>query len=112
MITVKIISQRGQSALVEFIKNDRLQRATVPVRDIVDDQISDYKLKLGIPYGIEWSKYITLQATPEDLEQNLRRVGIWTKQDALKNAQRVLGAIQATYGTDLGTLLRIAKEAK
>lgn len=109
---IKIISRRKQSALVEFIKNDRLQRATVPVGDIVEDQISDYKLKLAIPYGIEWSKYIRLEATPQDLEQNLRRVGIWTKEDALNNAQRVLGAIQATYQVDLGTLLRIAKEAK
>jgi hypothetical protein len=112
MTTVKIISRQGQSALVEFTKNDRLQRATVPVEDIVDSQISDYKLKLGIPYGIEWSKYIKLEATPQDLEQNLRRAGIWTKQDALTNAQRVLGAIQKTYQVDLGTLLRIAKEAK
>lgn len=112
MTDIKIISKRKQSALVEFIKSGELQRVTVPLADIVDGQISDYKLKLGIPYGIEWSKYITLDATPQDLEQNLRRVGIWTKEDALNNAQRVLGAIQATYQLDLGTLLRIAKEAK
>lgn len=112
MTDIKIISRRGQSALVEYLKSGKLQRATVPVADIADDQISDYKLKLGIPYGIEWSKYVRLEATSQDLEQNLRRVGIWTKEDALNNAQRVLGAIQATYQIDLGTLLRIAKEAK
>jgi len=112
MITIKVISQRGQSALVEYIKDGVLKRVTIPTKDIVDGQISNYKLKLGIPYGIEWSKYIRLDATPQDLEQNLRRAGIWTKEDALQNAQRVLGAIQATYQVDLGAIMRIAKEAK
>ncbi len=109
---IKIISQRKQSALVEFTKNDKLQRVTVPASDIVDDQISDYKLKMAIPFGVEWSELITLQATSQDLEQNLRRVGIWTKEDALQNVNKVLGAIQATYQVDLGAILKIAKGVK
>lgn len=109
---IKVISKRKKSALIEYTKNGKLLRATVPASDIVDDSISDYKLKLAIPYGVEWSKLLTLEATPEDLERNLRKAGIWTSQDALQNAPKVLGAIQATYRVDLGTLLRIAKEAK
>lgn len=109
-MNVKIISKRGQSALVEYIEGGELKRATVPAGDIVDGEISSYKLRMGIPYGVEWSKYITLQATPKQLQDNLRRAGIWTKEDALTNAGAVLGAIQATYQIDLGTLLRIVKE--
>lgn len=109
---VKIISKRGQSALIEYIKDTRLKRVTVPVGDIVDDQISERKLKMGIPYGVEWSQKIKLSASSQDLEQNLRRVGIWTKEDALGNANKVLGAIQATYQVDLGAILRIAKGVK
>ncbi len=112
MINIKIISRRKQSALIEFTKNDRLQRVTVPVKDIVDNQVSDYKLKAAIPYGVEWSEMITLKATSQDLERNLRRAGIWTKEDALQNANRVLGVIQATYQVDLGAILKIAKGVK
>jgi hypothetical protein len=112
MIEVKIISQRGQSALVEYTEGGNLKRATIPTADIVDNKVSPHKLHLGISYGVEWAKYVTLQATPEQLQENLRWAGIWTKEDALNNADKVLGCIQATYQLDLGTLLRIAKEVK
>lgn len=112
MIDVKIIKAKGQSALIEYQQNGKIKRSTVRVDDITDGKISPYKLKLGIPYGVEWSKVISLQATADDLEQNLRRMGIWTREDALHNAQAVLGAIQKTYQVDLGAIMRIAKEAK
>lgn len=108
---VKIISQHKQSALVEFTKGDKLQRVTVPLSDIQEGQVSDYKLKMGIPYGIEWSSLIRLQATSDDLQENLRKAGIWTGEDARKNAQRTLGVLQKTYGVDLGVILKVAKEA-
>lgn len=110
-MNIKIISQHKQSALVEFTKNGKLQRATVPLSDIQEGQISDYKLKMGIPYGIEWSKLVRLQANAEDLQENLRSAGIWTGEDARRNAQRVLGVLQKTYGVDLGVIMKIAKEA-
>lgn len=112
MIEVKIISQRGQSALVEYFKDGKLCRVTVPAKEIIDGQINAYNLNMGIPYGLPWAQLIPMAATSKQLEQNLRRVGVWTKEDALSNAPAVLGAIQATYQIDLGTILRIAKEAK
>jgi len=111
-MNVKIISRRGQSALVEYTEGGKLKRATIPAGDIQEGQVSAYRLHLGIPYGVEWAKYITLQATPEQLQENLRQAGVWTKEDALTNAAKVLGVIQATYQLDLGTLLSIAKEVK
>lgn len=108
---IKVISKRKDSVLVEFRKGDRLQRAYVPFTDIKDGEVSEYKLKLGIPYGVEWAKYITLQATPQDLEDNLRNAGIWTAQDALQNPRIVIGVLQKTYQIDLGAIQRIAKEA-
>ena len=112
MIDVKVINSRGQSALVEYIENGRLKRKTVPVKDVIDNQVNKYNLNLGISYGIEWSKLVKLNATPEQLEQNLRNAGIWTKEDALNNAQIVQGVLQKTYGIDYAAILRIAKEAK
>lgn len=112
MIDIKIVSQRGQSALVEYIKDGQLERRVILASDIHDGQVNEYNLNLGVQYGLKWSKLITLQATSEDLEQNLRRVGIWTGEDALNNVEKLLSAIQRTYKVDLGVLLRIAKEAK
>lgn len=108
---VKIISRRKESALVEYQKGDKLHRVTIPFGDIKDGEVTEYKLKLGIPHGIEWSRFINLQVTSQDFENNLRRVGIWTGEDALRNPQAVLGALQRTYQIDLGTIQRIAKEA-
>ena len=108
---VKVISKHRQSALVEYTKSGKLQRVTIPFADIKDGEVSEYKLRMGIPYGVEWAKLIKLQATSEDLQENLRNAGIWTGHDARTNAQVVLGAIQKTYGMDLGVLLKVAKEA-
>lgn len=108
---IKVISKRKGSTLVEFRKGDKLQRVYVPSQDVKDGEVSEYKLKLGIPYGVEWSRFIRLQATPEELEDNLRNAGIWTGHDALQNPQIVLGVLQKTYKIDLGAIQRIAKEA-
>lgn len=111
MTDIRIIKTKGQSALVEYTKSGKLERCTVPLDDIKDNTVSDYKLRMGIPYGVEWSKVVTLAATPEKLQQNLRQAGIWTAEDALNNAQIVLSAIQKTYQLDLGQLMMVAKQA-
>lgn len=112
MIDVKVIKERGQSALVEYIEYNKTKRVTVAARDVVDDQVSEEAIELGIPYGVEWSKFVALQATPDDLEKNLRQVGIWTAEDALQNADKLLNALMKTYQIDLGTMIRIAKEVR
>lgn len=112
MIEVKVISTRGQSALIECSKGGKLERKTVPLADIQDGKISEYKLKLGVPYGLEWSKLITLKTTSDLLEQNLRQAGVWTAEDALSNSQRLLSVLQKTYGVDMSTIQILAKQVK
>lgn len=112
MKPIKIIQQQDQSALVEWLEKGKSKRATIPVSAIREGQVSSYNLKLGIPYGLPWSEIIDLGATPEKLEQELHRVGIWTADDALQNANQVLGAIQATYSIDLGKIMAIAKQER
>ena len=110
MVNIKIIQQQGQSALVEWLEKETLQRTVIPLEVINDEQqVSQTNLKRGILYGLKWSEIVKLSATSERLEQQLRRVGIWTAEDALGNAEKVLGAIQATYQIDLGRIMQIAK---
>ena len=110
MIDVKILQQSGHSVLVEYLEKGKLKRATIPPDTIKEGQVSQYSLKLGIPYGLPWAELITLKASPERLQEELHRIGIWTAEDALQNAQGVLGAIQATYGTDMSKIMAIAKK--
>lgn len=110
MTTVKIIKQRGQSALVEYLYGDHLRRVNIPTSSIKAGQVEEGILEMGIPYGLEWSNLLSLQATPELFQENLRQAGIWTKDDALKNPQLVVAAIQATYQIDLAKIFSILKE--
>lgn len=111
MIDIKIIQHQGHSALVEYLSGKKIKRVTIPANVIHGEQVSKYNLNLGIPYGVDWARRINLKASPQKLEDELHRVGIWTADDALQNANKLLGAIQATYAVDLSTLLRIAKNA-
>ena len=111
MIVVKIIQRQGHSALVEWMEGKKVKRVTVPAGVIKEGQVSKYQLGLGIPYGVPWSE-IKLSASAKILEQELHRVGIWTAEDALNNAQQVLGAIQATYTLDLSKIMAIAKQER
>jgi hypothetical protein len=112
MIDVKIIQGQGHSALVEWLEGKRLKRVTIPTKVILDGQVSKYDLELGIPYGLKWSELIKLSASSGQLEQELRRVGVWTAEDALNNAEKVRGAIQAVYSVDLGKIMRVAKKER
>lgn len=112
MIDVKIIQQTGRSALVQWVEDGKLKRATIPVEVIKDNQVLEVNLNMGIPYGLNWASLIELSATSECLEQELHRVGVWTAEDALGNAEKIRGAIQKTYSVDLGKIMAIAKQER
>jgi hypothetical protein len=111
MIDIKIIQHQGHSALVEWMEDKKVKRATVPANVIKEEQVSKYQLDLGIPYGIPWSQ-IKLRASASKLEEELHRVGIWTAEDALNNAPAIVGALQATYSVDMGIIMKIAKQER
>lgn len=110
MTTVQIIRQKGGFTLVEWEEDSRLYRAWVLPEMVVDGNQVD-RPQRGIPYGVDFSQLVVLQASPFVLDTELKRRGIWTYEDALHRAQEVLSALQATYGVDLATLLQAAKLA-
>lgn len=106
---VRKISSRGKSAVVEWVENKKAFRKIVPIGKIKNDKIDKSILDKSPDYGIPWAKEIKLSASPEDLEKALHNAGIWTPQDAINNPGGIIGALNATYKTDLAKLLRIAK---
>ena len=110
MVKVKVIQQKGQAALVEWIAEEGARRATIPASTIVKGQVSQDELEYGIEYGEPWEELITISATPETIAEELRRCGIWTKEDLESRPTQVLSAIQAAYGFGLADLLRAVRQ--
>lgn len=108
---VKVVKSDRQSALVEYQENGQTKRVIVPASVAIDGVVDDNDLALGIPYGIAWANLVKPSTTPQRIETELHRAGIWTAEDALKNAAAVQGAIQAAYSVDFSTIMKIAKEA-
>ena len=111
-IKVKIIQKKGQAALVEWIADDGAHRATIPLATIIKGQVAQDELDYGIPYGEPWEELITISATPASIAAELRKCGIWTKDDLETRPTQALSAIQAAYGCGLADLLRAVRQRK
>lgn len=110
LIEVRVVTSRGKSAVVEWVDEGRAFRKVVPVNKIKDGAIPEDVLEKAPLYGVPWAKEIKVKATAEDIENALHNAGIWTAEDALKNGNAIIGAINAAHKTSLATILRVAKK--
>ncbi len=110
LIEVREIKSRGKSSVVEWVDEGKAFRKVVPVNKIKDGAIPEDVLDKAPQYGIPWAKEIKVKATAEDIEIALHNAGIWTADDALKNSNRIIGAINAAYKTSLASVLQTAKK--
>ncbi len=109
-VSVKVLQQRGQAALVEYLDPaGTLHRVTIPASEIHDNEVAGVTLAMGIEYGLPWEELLTLRVTPALVARELRRRGIWTQLDLRSRPDIALAALQAAYGIDLAAL-RIAAE--
>lgn len=113
---VKVISNEYGSVLVEWLDSDGiLQRGYIPSEIVNVDEIPDGALSLAVPYGVDWAFVLTgaiNSVTPEVIAKMLRNRGIWTLQDARRNPEVVVGALQQAYSLDFQTILRVAEASK
>lgn len=112
MTPVQIILRKGGWILVEWTNTEgKLRRAWATpqmVRESGPTPLAD-RPERGMPYGVDFSRLVTLSATSENLDTALKRRGIWTLDELRTRQQDVLGALQDTYGIDLAGLLNAAK---
>lgn len=108
-MNVQIIRQKGGFTLIEWEEDNRLYRSWVLPEMVVDGSVD--RPQRGIPYGVDFSGLVVLQASSQVLDTELKRRNIWTYEDVLHRAQEVLSALQATYGVDLAYILQAAKLA-
>jgi hypothetical protein len=81
-VPVKLIMSANNSALVEYIKDGTLVRATVPYKYLVDGKVKDTILDRAIKFGIDWSELKFPPILAGEINRQLRIHGIWTAQDA------------------------------
>jgi hypothetical protein len=111
-IEVRVVQSQGKGAVVEWVSEGRAFRKIAPLSKLKDGKIEEKDLEKCPDYGVPWAKEIKLSATSEDLENALHNAGIWTPQDALKNSQAILGALNATYKSGLSSILKTAQKYK
>lgn len=111
-IEVAYIAHIGHAALVEYRDEDNnLRRVSIPRRKLPDNhKVPFTELERGIPCGIPWADHLVPSATAETIETALHNQGIWQPEDALRNPQAVLSALQIAYGVDLAAILSAARE--
>jgi hypothetical protein len=110
-ITVAIIEQRGESALVEWSQDGDLCRAYIPADKIKDAKCDQDVLNAGLPSGTPWEDLIDAsKLTPESVGKELRRAGIWSSADIEASLQAAQRAINQATGLTPASLHGLAKK--
>lgn len=112
MITTKLVQQHNDIYLVEWIEDGVSQRALVTPDMIVDisgqSAIVNYPER-GIPFGEDWTAYISQVVTPSMFNAKLKQSGIWTIEDLQSRPNEVHGALLAATASILQELLSNVK---
>jgi len=107
-ISVRAIHTEGESILVEW-NDGGLHRAFVPIAEVDDGKCSASVLKAGIPYGVDWGRYIdTANIAATEITQALYRAGFWTPADIEQRVVRAQQAINQAVGISAAGLRRAA----
>lgn len=104
------IRNKGGKTLVEWTYAQRLHRSWIP-SDAVQQDGEEYRVErpsAGIPYGHNFAKLLTISATPDAIDAELKRRGIWTIEDLRARPNSALGALQSVYGVDMAALFQAA----
>ena len=105
---VLVMSERGETALVQWHDGERLRRAYVPSAEVVGGHVEGETLAQGIQVGADWETLGGEGVTARALAEELRRVGVWTADDLHVNWR---GAEKAACKVGREVLLRLLREA-
>ena len=110
-IIIRVVEQRGQSALVEWPQEGDLRRAYVPLDKIDNAQCDEDVLNAGLSSGTPWEDLIDPSGlTPEAIGKELRQNGIWGSADLERNLQGAQRAINRATGLTPASLHGLAKQ--
>lgn len=106
---VIVISHKNDLSLVEWTaQSGRIHRNWLKTKDIdiaSDGTATTVDPGSGVPYGFDFARIIKMETTPQVLDTELKKAGIWTAEDLRARPAAALGALTAAYGVTLGSLL-------
>ena len=111
--------RKKSAVLVEFSdEKGNPHRYSLPAESVTIESdgstvfISEDDLdQLGIPYGIPWEHLLEeIYISSEQLANNLRKNGIWTSEDAVKNPDGIKSALISSTSLSISMIVKIAKE--
>ena len=108
----KVIAHQDNLVLVEWEQEGIPQRAWVMPAMIVssDGHTAVVKNpKSGIPYGMEWRRMVDILPTPEQVEIELKKRGIWTMTDLRQRSAEIVAAIQSACSLSRAGILQAAE---
>ncbi len=109
---VKVVRNKNGNSLVEWTYGGKPRRAWVPmdkVQKVGEDHLVNRPSAFP-PYGHNFAKLLTPSVTPDAIDAELKRRGIWTIEDLRANPNSALGALQSVYGVDLVALYQAASQ--
>jgi hypothetical protein len=117
---VKHLGAKGRTALVEWHEDGETFRSFVPEEYVSMVGENGYEVEnphQGRRYGVDWEQVVPkifIELTGVDvaytLSKELKRVGIWTVEDAKARPQLVTMAIQTAIGLTARSLVSHAKD--
>lgn len=111
-VKVRLIEQKGDSALVEWMEDGCPQRAYVPPKLIEGGEVDDEALGTA-PYGAPWAELIDLSGvTPEGIQKALREAGIWTPDDLRRFDRTLIRIATDTIGAAVWAAARACEQGK
>lgn len=118
-IEAKKIFRKKLAIVIEFTESDGYPvRFAIP--ENIGKELPDGKILLteeeiniyGIPFGIPWEHLLeSRQISSNTLAGELRKNGIWTREDVYKNPSGVRGALFAASSLSLTQINQIAKNS-
>lgn len=96
-LVVKVIERQGKAVLVEWIDKDQYKRATVPGNKLDGDRCAADVLAQGVAYGVDWETVLSEFPGADVIANELRRQGIWTREDFNRNVTQVRGIINRLF---------------
>lgn len=116
LIQVRQVFRKKMATLIEYLEEGVPVRVSVPSSCLITSKdgtllISKENLDRGLPYGIPWKYKLKIsEVTPESLELELHKAGIWTAEDVMKNPQAVKSALMSALRISMSDIQTIAKQ--
>lgn len=119
MKSVRVIFRKKSAVLVEYMKGDLPVRVSIPAdkihisEDGKEGTVAETILKIGIPYGIPWGKFIPdarIDIPGERIEEELHKQGIWTAEDFKQNPGAAQSAVLSVAANIVRSIMQVVKE--